>query len=103
MKAHSPAHHDEYIDIGDTEQLLPLAQFGLQTTLSAKAEQVTSQTDEQRPRETRNFSWMQVFLNSKQFPLYQSSATLHRILRIIQVQKQQFNIFFSQVLLMANV
>lgn len=56
MKAHSPAHHDEYTDIGDTEQLLPLAQFGLQTTLSAKAEQVTSQTDEQRPRETSNFS-----------------------------------------------
>lgn len=56
MKAHSPAHHDEYTDIGHTEQLLPLAQFGLQTTLSAKAEQVTSQTDEQRPRETSNFS-----------------------------------------------
>lgn len=56
MKAHRPAHHDEYIDVGDTEQLLPLAQFGLQTTLSAKTEQVTSQTDEQRPRETCNFS-----------------------------------------------
>ena len=56
MKAHSPAHNDEYTDIGDTEQLLPFIQFSLQTTLSAKAEQVTSQTDEQRPRETHDFS-----------------------------------------------